>query len=59
MVKSHRVSRGGVCYETSRSDLLKGVGEGLLTQRKVGKANVFPPAPSLHNLLGAAHKGNT
>jgi Fic family protein len=48
-VESHRVSHG-VSYETARSDLMKLVKQRLLTQRKVGKAFVFSPAPNLANL---------
>lgn len=49
-VESHRLSHG-VSYETARSDLLKLVGQQLLTQRKVGKMFVFTPAPHLHKQL--------
>lgn len=49
-VESHRLSHG-VSYETARSDLLKLVGQKLLTQRKVGKAFVFTPAANLRELL--------
>lgn len=49
-VESHRLSHG-VSYETARSDLLKLVGQKLLTQRKVGKAFVFVPAANLRELL--------
>jgi Fic family protein len=49
-VESHRVSHG-VSYETARSDLLKLVGQGVLDQRKVGKAHVFVPAANLRELL--------
>ncbi len=57
-VESHRVSHG-VSYETSRSDLLKLVHEGMLTQRKVGKAHVFLPASSLRAVLNAARGTGT
>ena len=49
-VESHKISHG-VSYETARSDLLKLVGQGLLKQRKVGKAHVFVPATNLRDLL--------
>ncbi|WP_310571896.1 Fic family protein [Gemmatimonas sp.] len=49
-VESHRLSHG-VSYETARSDLLKLVGQKLLTQRKVGKAFVFVPAANVRERL--------
>ena len=57
-VESHRVSHG-VSYETARSDLLKLVRLGMLSQRKVGKAHVFLPASSLRGMLGVASSANT
>lgn len=45
-VESHRVSHG-TSYETARSDLLKLVQQGLLTQQKSGRAFVFYPATEL------------
>jgi Fic family protein len=52
-VESHKLSHG-VSYETSRSDLMKLVGEQLLVQRKVSKAHVFVPAADLRARLGAS-----
>jgi Fic family protein len=49
-VESHRVSHG-ISYETSRSDLLKLVRQGLLSQRKVGKAHTFLPVAELRERL--------
>lgn len=51
-VESHRVSHG-VSYETARSDLLKLVRQGLLTQRKVGKAHVFVPVGDMRARIQA------
>ncbi len=50
-VESHRVSHG-VSYETARSDLMKLVKQGLLTQRKSGKAFVFRPIANIRKHLG-------
>jgi Fic family protein len=49
-VQSHRISHG-VSYETARSDLLKLVAQGLLSQRKIGKAHAFVPVSNLRDLL--------
>jgi Fic family protein len=51
-VESHKISHG-VSYETARSDLMKLVAQGLLSQRKIGKAHAFMPAPDLRELLRA------
>ena len=53
-VESHRISHG-VSYETARSDLLKLVREGLLAQRKVGKAHVFAPVDDMRARLQGDH----
>jgi len=55
-VESHKISHG-VSYETARSDLLKLVNQGLLEQRKVGKAHVFVPAADLRGLLNESKRG--
>lgn len=52
-VESHRISHG-VSYETSRSDLMKLAQQGLLAQRKTGKAHLFVPARNLRTKLRAA-----
>jgi Fic family protein len=49
-VESHRISHG-VSYETARSDLMKLVAQGLLSQRKIGKAHIFVPVATLRTLL--------
>jgi Fic family protein len=54
-VESHRISHG-TSYETARSDLLKLVRHGVLTQRKVGKAHVFMPAKDLRTRLKIGDK---
>lgn len=51
-VESHRSSHR-VSYETARSDLLRLVSLGLLSQRKVGKAFMFAPADDLRQRLKA------
>jgi Fic family protein len=52
-VESHKISHG-VSYETARSDLMKLVAQGLLSQRKVGKAHAFVPASNLRELLNTS-----
>lgn len=54
-VESHRTSHG-VSYETARSDLLKLVHHGLLSQRKLGKAHLFLPATELRARLQSEAK---
>ena len=49
-VESHRVSHGA-SYQTARTDLLKLAEQGLLTQRKSGKAFVFVPAADIRKRL--------
>ncbi len=53
-VESHRRSHG-VSYETARSDLLKLVGQRLLTKRKVGKAFVFVPVAIRQHQNASSH----
>lgn len=52
-VESHRISHG-VSYETARSDLMKLAAQGLLSQRKVGKAHAYVPAANLRELLSVS-----
>ena len=49
-IESHRVSHS-ISYETARSDLLKLAKDGLLEQRKRGRAFVFVPAADLKKRL--------
>ena len=49
-IESHKLSHG-ISYETARSDLMKLVTQGLLSQRKIGKAHSFVPATRLRELL--------
>jgi Fic family protein len=51
-VESHRLSHG-VAYETARSDLLKLAAQGLVEQRKRGRAFQFVPAVDLRAMLSA------
>lgn len=52
-VESHKRSHG-VAYQTARTDLLSLAEQGLLEQRKAGRAFVFQPAPTLHDRLAIA-----
>lgn len=52
-VESHKRSHG-VAYQTARTDLLSLAEQGLLDQRKRGRAFVFQPAASLQELLSRA-----
>jgi Fic family protein len=52
-VESHKRSHG-VAYQTARTDLLSLAEQGLLQQRKVGRAFVFQPAATLHERLSVA-----
>ncbi len=52
-VESHKRSHG-VAYQTARTDLLSLAEQGLLEQRKAGRAFVFHPAPTLHERLSVA-----
>jgi Fic family protein len=56
LVESHRISHG-ISYETARSDLMKLVAQGLLSQRKIGKAHVFVPVSNLRELLSGGDDG--
>jgi Fic family protein len=49
-IESHRRSHG-VTYQTARTDLLALVKQGLLEQRKAGRAFTFHPAVTLHERL--------
>lgn len=55
-VESHRISHG-VSYETARSDLMKLVAQGLLSQRKIGKAHAFVPESNLRERLSGSDDG--
>jgi Fic family protein len=48
-VESHQRSHN-VTYQTARTDLLKLADQGLLTQRKIGRAFVFEPSRRLSRL---------
>lgn len=52
-IHSHKLSHG-VVYQTARTDLLSLVDEGLLTVRRIGRADHFFPAADLIDRLRAA-----
>ncbi len=52
-IDSHRRSHG-VSYETARTDLRSLAGQGLLTERKRGRAFVYTPAEDVATRIGKA-----